>query len=306
MGKIIKMTPELVAQCREEFEAALADVKLADGKFTYSKNFNSDDRKATIRYTKDAWDKQSRILKEFGKEVAWHGVAFRDEKEEDVYHITDIIVYPQTVTSTTVEMDTEAYAMWLAENYEDERFNSLFMQAHSHVQMSTSPSATDLSHQEEILAMLKDDGFYIFMIWNKSLSKTIKIYDMKKNVLFEDKDITVVIDGDDELDIFIEQAKKMVEDKVSTVKTTYGQTGYTPGANYSQTKTTPYNPVGQARKPGITVYQGKGTTKDERPRTRIDSPFQGRSYGDYGYDYEEMLREVYGDDYNSPFYYNEK
>ena len=43
---------------------------------------------------------------------------------------------------------------------------------HSHVNMGTSPSSVDLNHQEEILRMLGDNDFYIFMIWNKSFAST--------------------------------------------------------------------------------------------------------------------------------------
>lgn len=102
------------------------------------------------------------------------------------------------------KIDTEKYALWIQENIEDERFNHIYMQGHSHVNMGTSPSSVDLNHQEEILGMLGDDDFYIFMIWNKSLASTNKIYDLKKNVMFEDKDITVKIVGQSEgLDEFI-------------------------------------------------------------------------------------------------------
>ena len=52
------------------------------------------------------------------------------------------------------------------------------------------------------------------MIWNKSFASTNKIYDLKKNVMFEDKDITVKIIGQNEgLDEFIKNAKDMVKSK---------------------------------------------------------------------------------------------
>ena len=199
MSKPIKMTEQYMAECRADFEKALQLTKLADGKLSFTKVFTCGDRKATVVFTAGAWAKMALLVKEFDKEVAWHGVAHRATDEAvDEYIIEDIVVYPQEVSGTTVEMDTEKYAEWLMQNADDERFNNIHMQGHSHVNMPTSPSSVDLNHQEEILNMLGDDDFYIFMIWNKSFVSTNKIYDLKKNVLFEDKDITVKLEGEHE------------------------------------------------------------------------------------------------------------
>ena len=209
MSRPIKLTQELIDECRQDFEKALSLTKLSDGKLSFTKAFSCGDKKAVVYFSTEAWAKMVMLIKEFDKEVAWHGVARRVEDESlDEYVIDDIVVYPQEVTGSTVEMDTEKYALWIQENIEDERFNHIYMQGHSHVNMGTSPSSVDLNHQEEILGMLGDDDFYIFMIWNKSLASTNKIYDLKKNVMFEDKDITVKIVGQNEgLDEFIKNAK---------------------------------------------------------------------------------------------------
>lgn len=118
--------------------------------------------------------------------------------------------------------------------------------------------------------MLGDDDFYIFMIWNKSLASTNKIYDLKKNVMFEDKDITVKIVGQNEgLDEFIKNAKDMVKSKPYVYG---GQNGY--GGYYNQgyrgaPAGAPYNPLA-----------GKTDDKkdeDEKPRTRIGAGWHGRN-----------------------------
>ena len=181
MSKPIKMTEQYMAECRADFEKALQLTKLADGKLSFTKVFTCGDRKATVVFTAGAWAKMALLIKEFDKEVAWHGVAHRAADEAvDEYIIEDIVVYPQEVSGTTVEMDTEKYAEWLMQNADDERFNNIHMQGHSHVNMPTSPSSVDLNHQEEILNMLGDDDFYIFMIWNKSFVSTNKIYDLRR------------------------------------------------------------------------------------------------------------------------------
>lgn len=117
--------------------------------------FSCGEQKATVFFTPDAWAKMVTLLREFDKEVAWHGVARRGENEEaNEYIISDILVYPQTVSGASVEMDTEEYAKWIMDNAEDDRFNNIHMQGHSHVNMAPNPSSVDLNHQEEILNML--------------------------------------------------------------------------------------------------------------------------------------------------------
>lgn len=290
MSKPIKMTPEYLQQCRDEFEKALAATKLADGKITFTKTFTADAKKAEVHFTSLAWRKMTALLSAFDKEVAWHGVAFRsDDESKNEYIIEDIVVYPQEVTGASVEMDTEKYALWLMENAEDERFNDLHMQGHSHVNMGTSPSSVDLNHQEEILNMLGDDDFYIFMIWNKSLTSNTKIYDMGKNILFENADVSVTYEPD-ELDEFVDAAKKMVTTR--TYKSPASTPGYGSGTyQYNRPAGAPYNPLaGQSTTPAIPPKDnGKGAKggKDEKTRTRIGAGWSGA---------EGRQQSLYGDD----------
>ena len=263
MSRPIKMTQAYMDECRQDFEKALQLTKLADGKLTFTKTFSIADRKAVLYFTANAWAKMTALIRDFDKEVAWHGVASRGEDEsKDEYIISDIVVYPQTVSGATVEMDTEEYAKWLMDNADDERFENIHMQGHSHVNMAPNPSSVDLNHQEEILNMLGDDDFYIFMIWNKSLSNNIKIYDLKKNVLFEDKDITFQHE-EGELDEFIKQAKEMVKTKT-----------YQYNSGYQKPAGTPYNPL-PAAKTDDKKDDKKDAGKKEKPRTRIGAGWAG-------------------------------
>lgn len=300
MSKIIRMTPEYIEECRKDFEKALSNAKLADGKISFTKTFSAEKNKATLYFTAEAWVKIVMLIQEFTKEVAWHGVAHRLDGDGDDYIITDILVYPQEVTGATVEMDTEKYAMWLQENDEDERFYNIHMQGHSHVNMAPSPSSVDLNHQEEILSQLGDDDFYIFMIYNKSYKRNIKIYDLQKNVLFEDGDIEVrVQDAGVSFDEFIKGAKDMVKEK------TYVYTGTYQGGNQTQgTQQTgkPYNPLtsGSSSTPApstpVTPASGTKGEKKEKPKSQIGAGWQGANacdaqtsfYDDdcgYGYGY---------------------
>ena len=151
MAKIIKMTPEIIDEVRRDFENAISSMKLSDGKISFTKSFTSIQRKATVYFTEIAWLKMQSLIREFDKEVAWHGLAFRGEDpEKDEYTITDILVYPQEVTGATVTSDQTKYQEWLM-SHDDDVFNNIRMQGHSHVNMATNPSSVDLSLYERIL-----------------------------------------------------------------------------------------------------------------------------------------------------------
>lgn len=243
MSKIIKLTPECIEQCCIEFSEYISKARVADGKVSFQKIFNYPGRRATLYFDPGAWIKMDALVRKFDDEVAWHGVAFRgDDPKTDEYFIQDIIVYPQEVTGATVNTDQAEYENWLM-SLEDDVFNNVRMQGHSHVNMGVTPSGVDTTHQEKILEQLDDDMFYIFVIWNKRGEKTVKIYDLAKNVLFETADVDVKIAGSDlDLDEFIGDAKKMVKKKsYSYAGPSYSNPYY--GGGYNIPAAAPYNPL---------------------------------------------------------------
>lgn len=261
MSKVIKLTDEQLQECRKDFDTALSTMKLTDGKISFIKTIAAPNEKATLYFDPLAWRKMLTLVKEFDKEVAWHGVAYRgDDEAKNEYYISDILVYPQKVTGATVNTDQEKYEMWLMQ-HDDEVFNNIRMQGHSHVNMNTSPSGVDETHQAKILEQLEDDMFYIFLIWNKSNSKFIKIYDLKKNILFETTDVSVeVLDDGSGIDEFLEEAKKLVEDKPTT--TYYSGSSYYGGGNG-------YNYGGSYYSGGN--YGGAQKSNDEKSKDKPDS-----------------------------------
>ena len=272
MAKHIKMTPELKEECRTtfmaEFEKALSTNKFSDGKLSFTKSFGTVNRKAHIYFTEIAWMKTTALLREFSKEVAWHATAYRIPGDKDEYLIKDVLVYPQTVTPATVDMDVEEYAKWIQEGImaDDERFDHIRCQMHSHVNMSVFASGTDSQHQEEILEQLDDDDFYIFMIWNKSLNVYMRVFDMQKNLLFETADCEwAVLDDTIGLSKFIADAKKIVKEQKPVTNYGgnyggyYGNQGYGRSPYYTpQNYSGPYNPVGQGGSGSGTGNQGSG------------------------------------------------
>ena len=215
MAKTIKLTPELITKVREKFDKALEEARLSDGKFTFTASLVPEKAEAVIRFSEKAWLKQNALISTYDKEVAWHGLARRGEDESvNEYFIDDIIVYPQKVSGATVETDKDEYQTWLL-SQGPEVMSKIRMQGHSHVNMSTTPSGTDTGYYKEILDQLFMDSFYIFMIWNKKGEKTCMVYDMKKNLLFENADCKVVVDdGEIGLQKLLSDAKEMVKDKV--------------------------------------------------------------------------------------------
>ena len=326
MAKIIKMTPEIKEQCRKDFQAelekALSQARMTEGKLNFTKTFGQLDRKAKVYFTELAWMKMTALLREFDKEVAWHATAYRLPGDEDEYVIKDILVYPQTVTSTTVEMDTELYAKWIMDGCmaEDERFDNIRCQMHSHVRMGVSPSPVDLTHQEEILEQLDEDAFYIFMIWNKNLVANIRIFDMQKNVLFETTDVTWgVLDDTIGLGKFVDEAKKIVKDRVYNYQGAqgYGKSPtYTPGAYASGAYNPLGNQTGAAQQGGKKEEpkggnNGKGGKKDKKKDKDKDKKKSKMGAGWAGANacMEQQLTIVTGDgeefDMNDPFGYHD-
>jgi hypothetical protein len=84
--------------------------------------------------------------------------------------------------------------------------------------MGVSPSGVDDKHRQQILNQLEPDMFYIFMIWNKSLTVHTLIYDMMRNVLYEDRDVDVRLFGGEGMDEFLADAREKVQKKSSAKK----------------------------------------------------------------------------------------
>lgn len=301
MSKIIKMTSQNLDELRKDFEEALKGVKLSDGKINFTKTFGNIQRKATLYFTELAYLKMLTLVREFDKEVAWHGIAKRHDTEEDAYVISDILVYPQEVTGATVNTDQEKYQMWLM-SHEDDVFDNIRMQGHSHVNMGTTPSTVDTSLYERLLDQLDDTMFYIFLIWNKRNEKTIKIYDLAKNVLFETADVTVsLIEDGTGMEKFLNTAKEMVQDKKYTPTTPtnygkpYGYGGYygTYGNQqnmYGNSQKKEETPKTQTQATNSSASSGKTKRKKKKQKSSTQSTKSGSwswqdDYDDYdGYD----------------------
>lgn len=213
MPRPIVLTEDIKQKARDDFSAMLDCIR--DGKITYSENFCYKECNVIVWFTSEAYSKTLALLTEFSDEAGWHGTVSRLNDNEFV--IEDIFVYPQEVTGSTVNTDQKAYTEWLY-GLDDEVFTKLRLQGHSHVNMGVSPSGVDENHRKRILEQLDQDMFYIYMIWNKSLSVNTVIYDMENNILYENKDIEVKLLCGEGIDKFLADAKEKVKKKVASVK----------------------------------------------------------------------------------------
>ena len=320
MSKIIKVTPEIAEEARRDFEKVLAIGKFADGRLSFTKDFTKIQRNATVFFTPLAWAKMLALINGFSDEVAWHGVAHRgDDPTKDEYIISDILVYPQEVTGSTVTTDQTGYEEFLA-GLDDDTFNNLRFQGHSHVNMGVSASPTDVNLLESILAQLESSMFYIFMIWNKRLEFSAKIYDLAKNVLFETSDVEVKIVGQEGLADFMKDAKAVVKRKQYTTPATSpyynshgisGSSGGYPSVLSKANVNTPYNPatatpatakasavtkpMNSAGKTGSESGTKSSKKKEsEKPRTRLSGKVLDQMEFDDDYPTTDELYDHFG------------
>lgn len=165
--------------------------------------------------------KMSELVRNCTKEVGWHG--FVEKTDENTYVITDIIVYPQTVTGTTVNTDELEYAQWLMKLSTNE-VKQMRFQGHSHVNMGCSPSSVDLDLYNKYLASLTNEDFYIFFICNKRGDVYALLYDLKTNTKYNTADIDIIKETD--MSAWYEEVKQNIkEDKPIPKIATYGSYG---------------------------------------------------------------------------------
>lgn len=145
------------------------------------------EQKIRVRITDLAQLKMTALVTNCAKEIAWHGIVKYIDGE---YVIQDILMYPQVITGATVNA-TEDYDMWL-DSLDDDTFNHIRMQGHSHVYMGIEPSPVDLDFYDTLVKHIKN--YYIFIIMNKSGQMFINFFDIHNNIVYEKTDIDIVYD----------------------------------------------------------------------------------------------------------------
>lgn len=219
MSRMIKIENSFLDKVKEEFLKMLEKGNFKDNTISFKQKIvGNTNEKADVFIEDKAYQKMFALVDHFSTEIAWHCLAKRDDKGK--YTISDVIVYPQKVTGATVNTDQEKYQMWLFE-LPDEVFPLVRCQAHSHVNMATSPSGTDTNYYDQIVETLGDEDFFIFMILNKRRDIFCNIYDKKYNVMYESKDITITKTYDDEIEELLKDAHEKCKEEVKVIERKY-------------------------------------------------------------------------------------
>lgn len=223
MSRKIKISNQDRQDIIEKFVSWLSTAKSnSSGKLTFDIVPPVQQERAKLLFTATAMSKMNYLVQTFDSEVAWHGVCKRTSDDKSEFIVEDIMIYPQNVTGSTVNTDQAEYQNWMM-SLDDDTFNNVRFQGHSHVRMGTTASPTDIEHQNGILEMCDDSMFYVFVIANKQGDINAMIYDLKRNMYFEKKDVDVdqVPDGSS-WSQFFDDTKNMVKTKTYYTATTYG------------------------------------------------------------------------------------
>jgi hypothetical protein len=220
-----KTADDIIAELTEKLKAMFTESRNITA-FTYSFKPEEFIGKAeiTLDFSAIAFLKQHMLVANHKDEIAWHGIV-RPSEDRKCFHIEDILIYPQTVTGTNVNTDEVPYQDW-KNKLDDDHYNHLRYQAHSHVNMTVSPSGTDTTLYDAMLSTLGPTSYYIFLIINKRGEFWINIYDIQNNVIYDKNDVHVTVDGMDMDAWYDAQIKEYIKPKTYQPATTYIAPGF--------------------------------------------------------------------------------
>lgn len=285
MAKPIYVTNSDVEDIYTELRDTLSGLKCY-GSIDIKRSFKSDDRSATLYFTKTAWIKMTALVSRFETEVQWHGMVRRISENE--FEIYDVLVPPHEVSGATVTSEYKSYIEWM-DGLDDDTFNAIRFHGHSHVNMSVSPSSVDNKYRLDLVTQLpkptdNEDVFYIFLILNKKHEWSAEIYDLTNNALYGTDEICMeCLLGDSDLDSFIAEAKKVAVARTTYIYGSHGNEGGYRGSSYG----------------GYSC--GRSTTAMAQTKKNAGKGKKQKKSGDdyYGYDSpEEYYAAVYGEGWN--------
>lgn len=220
--RLIKITQQMVKSIRQslikQIDAELKNTLIQSDQVTLKYNVSElykntsapQYKKPVIAFSAEAYLKLITLVNELNTEVGMHGIVEKfNMDDQEIYYISNILVYPQTVSGATCD-SSDNYHEWISQQ-DDDTINMLRFQAHSHVNMGTNPSAVDTQHQQNMLTQIKD--YYIFAIVNKRNDVWINLYDIAKGIVFETDDILleIWINDKEELKTWLKDAESKLE-----------------------------------------------------------------------------------------------
>jgi len=185
-----------------------------------------------VFYTPVAWQQIQLIVATCKKEVAWIGLG--DETQRDIWLIDEIILLPQEVSAMECEFEDDAVADWAEEMLKAGKDTTRWvLWGHSHVDMTVTPSATDVEQARLYLNCPK----FICAIHNKHGNINTDVYNSDEGVWFDDVYTAVHIEPltkkqvkavKDSIKLNVKDAPVVTYPKKGAVTNVYGHVTQTP------------------------------------------------------------------------------
>jgi hypothetical protein len=191
---------------------------------------------ATINIPIDIYGSIQHRVKKQDKEFAWFGdiEVLNDDPYDLSIQITDIYLYPQEVSSASVEepdRNSTEYIDWYTNKLAEAKGKPVMQYyGHSHVGMGVSPSGTDMDMRDQ------ERDLNVFSIHNNKGEMSWEIW--TKDYIYTDNDIRVLLTG-----TYLANVDEMIkEHKVTKYPYANGATyhnrgyqGYTPTTSNGNT-----------------------------------------------------------------------
>ena len=177
--------------------------------------------KPTLFINNDAYLKMQEYIAQSNKEIGWLGTCSR--KDED-YIINNVYLFDQEVHETTCEITEEGLNKFALELMKTPNgmdiWNNICLWGHSHVNMGVLPSSQDNKQLDFFLKNMKE-GFFIRYIGNKKGEIGLQIVDIDKNIILDEKEISIkrIMTEEDVKQIMaLEEEIKELNEKIFNIK----------------------------------------------------------------------------------------
>ncbi len=143
------------------------------------------------------------------------------KRDEDCFHIHgDLVIPKQEVGSVSIDVSAPEMALML------DQHDNVRCWWHSHVDMATNPSSTDVTQMDGYAENLP---FYLMLITNKSGDYGLEVWDMESNLIWEGIELSSVPTRD--VEKLADIIKDNVKEKAFSVHHWGGKNGiYHPGS----------------------------------------------------------------------------
>ena len=175
----------------------------------------------TLFISNDAYLKMQEYIAQSKKEIGWLGTCSR---QDDDYIINNVYLFNQEVHETTCEITEEGLNKFALELMEKPNgmdiWNNICLWGHSHVNMGVLPSSQDNKQLDFFLKNMKE-GFFIRYIGNKKGEIGLQIVDIDKNIILDEKEISIkrIMTEEDVKQIMaLEEEIKELNEKIFNIK----------------------------------------------------------------------------------------